>query len=175
MSNDKEHIINKLEGKSGFTIPKNYFENVEDIFFTKLQEDRLPKQTGFKVSTNYFNNLEESILAKTISKKEVKIISLTDKVRKLIPIAAAASVVLFISINFFFKNSNTITLDDISTTEIASWYENGYGNITNSDLVVNFEEEDFNDNEFLTSSINEVDIENYLENVDPSTIINEIQ
>ena len=174
MDNNKKHIIkgltSNLEGKSGFTTPKNYFDDVEDSFFTKVSESKLPKQTGFEVSTSYFDNLEETILDKLNPKKEVKVISFKDRVLKFIPIAAAASVVIFISINFFFKNTSTVTLDDISTTEIESWYENGYGEINNNDLVLSFDDEDFDDDELLISSINDADIENYLDNIDPSTL-----
>ena len=180
MDNNKKHIINgltsKQEGKSGFTTPKDYFENVENDFFTKLSENSLPNQTGFNTPESYFENLEDTILAKVeLPKKEVKVISLKNRLLKVIPIAAAASVVIFISINFFFKASNTITLDDFSTTEIETWYEDGYGEINNDDLVLSFDDEDFNDDELLISSINDADIENYLDNIDPSTLENEIQ
>ena len=43
MDNNKKHIINRLtskqEGKSGFTTPKNYFDDVENDFFAKLSEN----------------------------------------------------------------------------------------------------------------------------------------
>ena len=180
MDNNNKHISKELssnsEGKSGFTTPKDYFENVENDFFTKIAESKLPKQTGFKTPGNYFDNLEDAILSKVDPiKKETKVISLRERMRKIIPIAAAASVIIFISVNFFFKTTNTVTLDDISVTEIESWYENGYGELNNNDLVLNFDDEDFNDDDLLASSIDETDIENYLDNIDPSTLENEIQ
>ena len=180
MEKNKKHINNdltsKLKDKPGFTTPQNYFNEVEDNFFTKVFESKLPKQSGFDVPTNYFEKIEDTILNKVAtSKKEAKIISLRDRLRKIIPIAAAASVVIFISINFFFKSTNTVTLEDISTTEIENWYENGYGEINNNDIVLNFDDADFNDDELLISSIDEIDIENYLDNIDPSILENEIQ
>lgn len=178
MDNNKKHIINRLtskqEGKSGFTTPKDYFENVENDFFAKLSEKSLPKQTGFKTPKNYLENLEDAILAKVNPpKKEVKIISLSDRLRKITPVAAAASVLFFIGINYFSNEATVVNWDDITTVDVNNWYEST--SIDNTELALVYEDTNVDEDVFLSSSVDNIDIEDYFNAVDTSTIINEIQ
>lgn len=177
MDNNKKHIkglTSKQEGNSGFSTPKNYFENVEDDFFAKLSENSFPKKTGFKTPKNYLDNLEDAILAKVdVPKKEVKVISFRDRFRKVIPLAAAASVLLFIGINYFSNQTTTVNWDDITTAEVNDWYEST--DIDGTELALVYESTDVDENDFLDNTIDNSDIEDYFNSVDTSTIINEIQ
>lgn len=132
----KKHI--KLEDlnlkNAGFVVPNSYFESVESHVFLKLTND---------IPTNYFKNVESKILTKLNieNNSEVKVIKLkTIFLKRLLPFAVAASVLLFISLNFINK-SDVITFDSLNTTNINNYlalepdYTNGYnlGELLNDD------------------------------------------
>lgn len=85
---------------AGFSAPKNYFSAIEERFSSFLLEDKLSKEIGFTIPKNYFYKLENSIKAKIIPKKEIKPLSLKSNILKYIPIATAASIALFLNINY---------------------------------------------------------------------------
>ena len=168
-------FINQKTGKNtGFLIPKNYFDELEDNFTSEITIRSLSKKEAFTTPSNYFNTIENTILTKLdiTTSKETKVISLQKRILQFVPLSAAAAVLLFIGLNYFNTN-NTNTFDDITYTEITSWYENGYGETYNTDLATFLESEDFED-DFLTS-INDNNLENYLDNIDEATFINEIE
>lgn len=155
-----EYIKKKIDRKSGFTVPENYFNTIENKLLTDLKLKSLDGKKQFTTPKNYFENLETTILAKVTSEenkqKETKIISL----QRFIPFTAAASIVFLIG--FYFVNYNkTITLNDITTTDIENWYENNYGTTNHSELATILETKDFDDNEFLALEINNDALENY--------------
>ena len=179
MKDTNKHINNSiLNGikNNGFKNPDNYFESFEDNLFTKLSEESLPQQSGHKTPKDYFNNLEDEILQKiNSSERQIKVISFTSKLKSYIPYAAAASILLFIGINYFSIHNNTINIEDISNNEIVSWLENNYEEINTNTLAEAFTEKDFSDNELINNvNINDTEIENYLNNVDSSVILNEL-
>ena len=170
--NNKKFSLNEIKD-SGFKTPTNFLDSVEDDFFSKLTEEKLPNSNGFEVPKDYFNSLEDEILKKITPK--TKVISLGSRLKKMIPLAAAASVLLFIGINYFSVQSETITFDDISSTEIENWLENGYTSINTTDLASVLDETDFNDNELIdNTTIEDTEIEDYLNSIDASSLINEI-
>ncbi|OSY88348.1 hypothetical protein WH52_06180 [Tenacibaculum holothuriorum] len=170
--NKKELSLNEIKS-TGFKTPTNFLDSVEDDFFTKIAEEKLPKTNGFEVPKDYFNSLEDEILKKVPS--QTKVINLRSRLKKAIPLAAAASVLLFIGINYFSVQSETITFDDISSTEIENWLENGYTSINTTDLASVLDETDFNDNELIdNTTIEDIEIEDYLNSIDASSLINEI-
>ena len=53
--------------KSGFEIPTNYFDTIEDAVFAELKAENLQNKTtkkAFKTPENYFNSLEDIVIAK---------------------------------------------------------------------------------------------------------------
>lgn len=70
MNKNNKHI------KTGFTIPDNYFNNLEGKVLKQLSikknETALPLKTGFTTPTSYFTNLEEKLLHKISVKEDTK-------------------------------------------------------------------------------------------------------
>ena len=64
LENSIKYISQKTGRKSGFSVPKDYFNGIEDGFLLKLSEEDLPKKTAFKIPKDYFSNLEDQILDK---------------------------------------------------------------------------------------------------------------
>ena len=177
MDNNKKHIINgltsKQEGKSGFTTPKDYFENVENDFFTKLSENSLPNQTGFNTPESYFENLEDTILAKVeLPKKEVKVISLKKKIFRIIPMVAAASIVLFIGLNaFIFNKTEENPFDNLADSDVENWISNHINLIEDTDIAFTYTDIDFDESELIPNSISNDELENYLSNQENISLI----
>ena len=173
--NSENYINKKVDKKHGFKVPKNYFETVEDDFFVKLNESSFPKEAGFSIPKGYFDSLEDTILTKLeTTKKPTKVISLRSKVIRFAPFAAAASILLFIGMNYFTFSPNT-NIDNIAITEVEKWVQNNINTINNDDLSIAFEASDFNETELISSSINNDEIEEYLQTVETSSILNELK
>ncbi len=160
----KNSIEDISKKKTGFSIPPNYLHNLEDTIAAKLLEENFPTETGFEVSDTYFNNLEEIILAKVSSdKNEIKVISFKVKVLKMIPIIAAASIILFIGLNsFVFKTTEAITIDSLSDDDLAIWLD--YNTFTTNDIALVLEDDILEENDFYFSTIKDITIEDYINN-----------
>lgn len=174
LKHSEDFLQSKIGKKNGFSTPKNYFEGIEENLFSTLSEENLPKEPSFNVPTDYFTNLEDTILAKVSSEeKQVKVVSLKTRVLKLIPIAAAASVLLFIGINNF--SNGKITINDITSEELSSWFDNNPENLNSEEFAIVFEENDFEENELAEATIDETNLEEYLNLIDSSSLLNEFE
>ena len=114
---NNEKFIHQVVGKdTGFSVPQNYFEEIEDSFSTYLFEEKNSKKTTFEIPNNYFNTLEDNILDKVlVNKKPIKVISLKQRILKRVPLIAAAVVILFIGLNSFnFGEQALPTFDAIT-------------------------------------------------------------
>ncbi|QNM86671.1 hypothetical protein H9W90_06005 [Polaribacter pectinis] len=172
-TNSENYLKSVLKNKTGFTTPENYFSDAENRFSSFLSEEKLPDNGAFITPDSYFDNLEDLILSKTTStEKEVKVISLKQKVLKFIPIAAAACIALFIGLNsFIFSNSENISFDDLADIEIENWIENNTSLISNDDLAFAYTNIDFDESDMVPNSITKDEIENYLSNEDNISLI----
>ncbi|KGL63993.1 hypothetical protein [Polaribacter sp. Hel1_85] len=172
---NSEAYLNSVLGKeSGFSIPKNYFNTTEDAIEAKIAEENFTKNKGFKVPDSYFKELENDILAKvTTTKKETKVISLKERILKAIPIAAAASVILFIGLNsFIFNKTEELTLDSLSDNEIENWLDTNILNTNDIALILN--EDIFDENDFYFATLEDENIEDYINSIDNTSILNEL-
>lgn len=175
MKDKKQHINKEFSLKdikgNGFKKPTNYLTSFEDELFAKISEDTLPNKSGFEVPKGYFDSLEDTLVAQVSNdKRTTKVIRLSHTIRKIIPYAAAASVLLFIGLNYFSTGTDTVTIDDLSETEIENWLyaANDSNEITDILQVTDFEDTSITDN------MNDIEIEDYLDNIDTSTLLNEI-
>jgi len=169
------NYINKKIGKnSGFSAPSNYFDNLENDISVKISEESFQKKISFKVPETYFNDLENRILAQVSSKeKETKLISFKERVLKLIPYAAAASIALFIGLNsFVFSNSDEFTLDTLSDDDIEYWLDTN--SINTDDIASILPEGILEENEFTFTNIEDEIIEDYINSIDNASLLNEI-
>lgn len=159
---------------NGFSIPKNYFNALENELIERISEISLPKKVNVGgVPEGYFESLEDSILGKIKeeeieeAKKEVKVISLSQRIRKYIPVAAAASVLLFVATYFFIP---TTEVGEVTIAELDDWFESGYGETNSYELAMLFTTDDFSE-EDLSVNVSDDTLEEYFNTIDTSTLI----
>jgi hypothetical protein len=174
VKNSVNYISNKTDKKTGFCIPQNYFNNLEDVINVKLSEEKLPIKNGFKTPSTYFNNLEDKFLSTILSsKKETKVIYFKDKILKMIPYAAAACIVLFISLNsFVFTTDEELTINSLTDTEIEYWLDSY--TLNTNDISIVLEDDLLEENDFYFTTIRDETIEDYINSIDNTTLLNEI-
>ena len=174
INNSEVFLKSVLQNSVGFSVPKDYFNTAEDRFSSFLIERELPEETGFSIPENYFQNLEKSILRKTGLKKEVKIISLKNKLLKYIPVVAAASLALFLSINYFTSStSSEINFDTLEQTDIENWIVENSNELSDKDFVAILHSEISNENDFAITDLQSDAIEEYIINIEESSLLNE--
>ncbi|RKF03154.1 hypothetical protein C8N26_2144 [Tenacibaculum lutimaris] len=175
MNKELKHSIDFLNQKvgknTGFSTPENYFQKVEENLSFINFVNSLPKEKAYITPTNYFESIDNSIFKRLASEKnkDIKIISLKERFFQYIPMAAAASVLLFIGINYL--STQKTTFDDITITDIESWFENGYGETYTEELATAINTSDIEDD--LFASISDESLENYL--LDSTTPLNDIE
>jgi hypothetical protein len=118
------------EAQTVFSAPKDYFDNLSDTIFEKIniqsfenEEDKeieLPKflkdwqpeaQTVFSAPKDYFDNLESKILAQTTSKKQLVAQPYMLKIKRMIIWTVAASFALLIVFKWAFQQNFTPSVD----------------------------------------------------------------
>lgn len=164
---NSEDFIREKTLDTGFSAPQNYFDGVEDGFSIRLLEETLPKKQGFKTPDSYFDALEGAILHKVKKPKTVKVIPFRRRFTKMIPVAAAAVIALLVVFNM------PSDIEDPTPDEIANWFENDIYRISNDDISLAFEDIDL-DEDVVDTTIDIDAIETYLENIDTSSLLNEI-
>lgn len=180
MSNNKknsEEFLNSISRKkNGFSIPKNYFNTIEEVINVKLIEERFKNKSGFDIPNRYFKEFEEDLLAKVLSPSlvnEAKVISFKERILKIIPVTVAASVLLFIGLNsFVFDKTAELTLDSLSENEIEYWLNNS--DIYLNDIVIVLAENILEENDFYFSTIEDETIEQYMYSIDNYYLLNEL-
>jgi len=116
-----------------FKLPDQYFDSIEASVISKLQSELLYKESpkNDSVPAGYFENFEDSLLKKL--PKQGKVLRLKTLIKsKFTPIAIAASLLLIFTLGNV-NNANAVTFENISSTDIESWVENG-------DLVFSIED-----------------------------------
>ena len=173
---NSEAYLNSILGKeSSFSIPKSYFNTIEGAIEAKLTEEQFTKKEGFTIPDSYFKELENDILAKVLSTtKETKIISFKERILKVIPISAAAAVILFIGFNSFVFNTNEeLTLDSLSEIDIEYWLD---ANTLNTyEITIALEDVVLDENDFYFATLEDKNIEDYINSIDNTSIFEELE
>ncbi|MFI2742858.1 hypothetical protein ACG2LH_08970 [Zhouia sp. PK063] len=153
--------LDNLHNKSGFKIPKDYFQSLEEGLLTKLSEEKLPKKSGFKTPNGYFKQLENRILKQTTHKP--KVIALYKKAWYAVA-ATAAIIIAFLGYqNYTISKSST----DIASTEIMQYVNEGYINIDSDDIMALFDTQDLQNVNLTSNNLKDSDIIDYLnDNID---------
>ncbi|MFT4643313.1 MAG: hypothetical protein ACI89R_001158 [Candidatus Azotimanducaceae bacterium] len=176
---------------SGFSVPKNYFETVEttigfDIFSAnKEQVFKTPENyfetiedsvlnhihktdAAFSIPEGYFDTIEDNVLEKI--NKEHKVISLKNRiVKQFIPFIAAASLLLFISLQFF-NTHDTDLFASLETSEIENWIENDELGLNSYEIASLYDDIDI-ENLDINSLYDDDEMLNYLNEVDVESLI----
>ncbi|MGY0407298.1 MAG: hypothetical protein ACWIPJ_02940 [Polaribacter sp.] len=176
IKNSEDFLQSIFGKKTGFSVPKNYFESVEENCITFLSETKFSKENPFKTPENYFNTLENSILHKLQTpKKENKVISLKHRLLKIVPLVAVASVLLLLGLFYFTDlNTNNVSFDTIAQTDIENWIIDNANNLSNDDFATIINNEIINENDFAYTNIKDDTIENYIIDTNNITILNTI-
>lgn len=180
MSKQNNHIENYLnnfsQDKNKFYVPDNYFDSIEETVLSSVVEDQLPGGLSYNVPSDYFNSVEKSILDKLeLKEQKVKVISLKNRLLKIIPTAAAACIILFVGFNYInISNSNGI--ESITNDEIELWINENF-NEYSSTHSIEFVDTDFTEGDIMVedSSLNDDDILDYLNSIDNSSLLTEIE
>jgi hypothetical protein len=172
-------ILAEIQKKgSGFSIPENYFDEIENSISDKLFTDSLSKNSGYKIPENYFDQIENTVLSelakKTIPSQKIpegyfdtiednvferlalenkpKVISLK---KYWIPATVAATLLVFVSIYNPFTNRQNLEI-----AEIEQWIEEGNLDLNSYEIAELYTDELENIN--IKNSINTHDLEEYL-------------
>ncbi len=199
---DFKNIAPKLyelqQHNSGLSVPKNYFETVENAVFSRLSEDKLVKKIPFKTPKNYFFTIEDRVFDNLKSKKrenayaipkdyfdtvednvfkklqtETKVIDFKTRfIKTLLPITvAAATLLLFFTLQLLNNsNDNTDLFAKMEISEIENWIENGNFEINSYQIASVYEDADFEDIE-LNQQYNDDNLMDYLNDIDVESII----
>ncbi len=171
MNQNKEHNEDSLNQKFGkktsFTMPDNYFNDLENDLMSKLMVEDLPEKCGFETPKDYFDGLENKILKKVNFQQEEKgkIIPFRKRFVQFGSMVAAASVLLLVVFQFTKTKDVNITIDD--------WFE--ANDVNTYELATLFDENDFSDLDELSFNFENETIDDYIDNIDNSSFFDEIQ
>lgn len=169
MNTMKNGILNNRNLKeSAFKTPEDYFESVEASVFDKLVTEKFPEKEGFTTPQSYFDTVEQSIFEKTVSKKG-KVIRLNSFfVKRFLPVAAAASLLILVLLNY---NSKQLTFETLATSDIENWIDQGLVEVDPYQLAEVYSDVDLNP-DYQT---NDEEIIEYLDGTDIEELIIETQ
>jgi hypothetical protein len=119
----------KYSQRSGFNVPKDYFESLEERILHNFDESSLSnvdtKNSGFKVPEGYFDGLEEKIFANQSNNKP-KLISLVKKEYLFYAAAVAAIFVMMLGDVFKTESVQSFGWDDVEVSALESYINEGY-------------------------------------------------
>jgi len=158
MSDKLKHIK-----QTGFTTPDNYFNNLEDRVFEKMNvKSDLDSiiNSGFNVPQDYFSTVEDSVFNKlNVEKEEVKVVPLFSKRNLLYFSGIAASVILMLSI--FIKETDTIS-EELDYDLVAEYIMEQNVNSYEIASLLTTEELNTIDGEIMLDAFSNDDMELYL-------------
>ena len=153
---------NKLKNISsnGFKVPKNYFEELEDKVFSKIDEGNIPLEvdsSGFATPDNYFGTIEDRIIDKVSEDREVKVISLLSKRNLIYASSIAAAMVIMFSLTL--KNTDP-NFDNLETETVENYILDE--NISSYEIASLLTEEELLEDVYVEHDLQKENIEAYL-------------
>lgn len=153
MSHEKLHNINH----SGFKVPENYFDTLEDRLFTQARLKASVKSSGFTMPENYLDTLEDQILSQVSKKEEPKVISLFNRKNLLYASSIAAAVTLLFTLSI---QKTKPTLDNVDNETVERYLLNE--DIDLYEIASRLTIEDLAEENFKEVKIDETTFENYI-------------
>tara|TARA_R110002049_G_scaffold3795_3_gene27537 strand:+ start:72006 stop:72503 length:498 start_codon:yes stop_codon:yes gene_type:complete len=142
---------------TGFTVPKDYFKNLEDSILSDIKLNNMVEKPGFKTPNDYFETLEENILNKVSEKDSTKVITLFNKRNILYISSIAAAVLLLFNLSIFESKS---TWDALDADTVENYLINE--NIGAYEIASTLDDIDFSEENFVNQQVNENILETYL-------------
>lgn len=155
MNKNKLHNIKK----PGFKVPKDYFDNLEEVLLSDIKLRETISTSGFKTPKDYFKTLEEHVIEKVSKKETTKVISLISR-RNIVYISSvAAAILLLFNLSIFNKDTGWSTLD-------AKTVENYmiYDDVSSFEIASLLSEDDLKEENFVSNNLNTENVETYLLN-----------
>ena len=173
---NSEAYLNSVLGKeNGFSIPENYFNDVEERLSCFLTEDSIIKKKPFTTPDSYFESLEDIIISKVSTEvNTTKVISLKQRIIKVIPIGVAASIMLFISLNYLNNFNTEVSFDNLAESDIETWILENSTEMTSQDIATFIPTENIITDDFTFTTIDSQEIEDYIIYNDKTSLLNEI-
>ncbi|WMI64528.1 hypothetical protein RBH94_10695 [Aestuariibaculum sp. YM273] len=165
MSQEKLHNINN----SGFKVPENYFDTLEDRLFTQAKLKASADSSGFTMPENYLNTLEDNILSQVSEKETAKVIPLFSRKNLLYASSIAAAITLLFTLSI--QNTKPM-LDGVDNETVESYLLNEdidlyeiASTLTAEDLAKeNFKEVKIDETTFEDYILSDVDLEGMMTN-----------
>lgn len=158
----KSHLHNIKN--SGFKTPDGYFDAFDERLLKKLnvnKEMASISDSGFKVPDNYFETFDDKLQAHLKNENSsTKVIKLNPwrKVAYLSGVAASIALLL----TFLLNSKGQLTINQIETASIENYLIDQ--NLNAYDIASFLNEEDLIVDNFISSSLTEESLENYLIN-----------
>ncbi|WP_100612633.1 hypothetical protein [Confluentibacter lentus] len=151
---------------TGFKIPDNYFEGIEDTVLSQMKLKSIDG-SGFKVPNGYFESLEDTVISKISKNENTKVINLFTRRNLLYVSSIAATILLLFNLSVFNKKS--VSFETLETASVENYIMNEYIDsydmaslLTNEDIVEeNFIEHNFSEENMENYILNNIDIEDY--------------
>jgi hypothetical protein len=160
----------KFSKRNNFNVPNDYFNEVEDIVVAKLKAEAIQKNDATIIPDNYFDKIEDKVFNKLKSEKKSKVITLKKFTKFIAPIAIAASLLLLVYLN---TTSKKYTFDSISTAAIESYFENGGNDVDVLSIASLYTEDELKNEEIFDSTVTDSVVVNYLSEENLEEIIYE--
>ncbi|AEH01833.1 hypothetical protein [Lacinutrix sp. 5H-3-7-4] len=151
MENKNLHNIKE----TGFKVPQNYFEALEDTILNEVKLKSIVSESGLKAPKGYLDNFNVSV------KEETKVISIFNKKNIIFVSSIAAAIILFFSLNIF--NTSTTTLDDIDTASVDDYILN---ETEISELTTLFQDSDLSEAQFIDYTLSDEALDSFIEDLD---------
>jgi hypothetical protein len=139
------------ENRNGLRVPEDYFASFDTRLMTRLKAD---SKKGMNVPEGYFEDFE------------VKPPGNRPDVRKLVWLAAAASILLFFGVKYMDTNQTTLDWTDLEQEEIGSWIESDLMELNAFEIAEAYPDVELNapnlSNEELNAYLNETELEQIL-------------
>ena len=159
---------NLHNNKGGFKLPEGYFDDFEAKLSSKMAS-KIPAKDGFQIPDNYFETVTDKILTKIEedSKPEVPVRKLFGKKRfYYIGYAVAAGLALLVLLNIIPKSEQEVDWNDVASTEIENYIEEGYLSFNAYEYATIYEEVDLSEIQIEEEPIESEELLDYLyENV----------
>lgn len=173
--NSETYLKSVLKKDPGFTVPKDYFDTLENQFYIKSLEKEFSNNNSFATPDSYFTNLEDRIISKVIlEEKPVTIISFRQRTIKMIPVTVAASIILCICLAYFNSLNTNTTFNELSQNDIEIWILENYDTMTSEEIASFITADDISAENFNDINLESEAIEDYIIYNENSNLLEEI-
>lgn len=160
---------NKDRNRKGFSVPDGYFDQFETKIVSDLNHD---SKIGLKVPEGYFDDFEVKPLPQTplnLDSEGFKVVKLKrPEVKKVLWMAAAASVFLFFGIQYMKTDEPGLQWDELDQAELSTWIESDLAELNAYEIA-----EAYPDVELSTSTLSNDELDAYLNEIELDQILYE--